>query len=127
MFPFVDEVAVDVELIEATTAWVQIHDSRLSALVDDILDTSGSRLVLRTHIEGRMIDAASIYAGVAAVYDYARRRRGQLPNSISWEEVRKALNNMRFFDDEYPSLHAIITSRESNSAGPFERLNAEPI
>jgi hypothetical protein len=113
---------VDVSVVEATVAWIQIHDSRLRGLIEDNRDPSGTRMVLRTGIMARIIDAASIYAGAAAVFEYARRQREQLPHTLTWDAVTRALRNMHFFDDEYPGLHEMLALREAQSAGPFERL-----
>jgi len=115
---------VDVGIIEATVARIQIHDSRMRSLFQDNHDLSGSRIVLRTEIEGRIIDAASIYAGAAAAFDYARRRQGLLPGVLSWDAVRAALRNMRLWDDEYPRLYEALSSRAALSEGPFEASNS---
>lgn len=115
---------VDVSVLEATVAWIQIHDSRIRGLIKANRDPSGTQLVLRMQIEGVIIDAASIYAGAAAFFEYARRRQSQLPHTILWEAVIGALRNMRFYDNEYPRLHEIVKRRENQSAGPFERLHA---
>jgi hypothetical protein len=117
--------AIDVAVIEATTAWLQIHNSRVRTLIKDNRDPSGSRSVVRAQLEASMIDAASIYAGAASAYDYARRREAQLPHSVRWDAVGRALNNMGFWEDDYPRLHAILAAREKKSAGPFESLNTK--
>jgi hypothetical protein len=109
---------VETEVIEATIARIQIHDSRLHELAKANHDPS--RVVVRAELEARIIDAASIYAGAAAVYDYARRRQTQLPPTLSWDMVGASLKNMSFWDDEYPRLAEILKSREETSAGPFE-------
>ena len=113
---------VSTTLIEETVSRIQIQDSRLRSLLDDNLDPSEPRLILKTEIQGNIIDAASIYAGTAAVYDFARRLQDQLPPTISWEAVRGALRNMRFYDDEYPELHALLNEREKHTKGPFDKL-----
>jgi hypothetical protein len=114
---------VDVGVIEATISWIQIHDARLRSIVKENRDPSGEHLVLRTQLVARIIDAASIYAGTATAYDYARRRSANLPRILLWEGVRNALRNMRFWDEEYPSLQKVLTGRENHSVGPFESLN----
>jgi hypothetical protein len=114
---------VDVGILESTVAWIQIHDSRLRAIVE--ANRPGAGPVVRSDIEARIVDAASIYAGVGAFYDYARRRQSHLPHILSWDAVTAALRNMRFWDDEHPRIHAIVTRRERRDAGPFERLNVE--
>jgi hypothetical protein len=112
----------DVWILEVTVAWIQIHESRLRGLVRDNHDPANRRVILPTEIEARLIDAASIYAGAAAAFDYARRRQEQMPSHVSWDSVRTALRNMQFWDDQYPNLYAILEEREKRTAGPFDRL-----
>jgi hypothetical protein len=118
---------VDVGVIEATVAWIQIHHSRIRGLVEDNRDPSSTRIVLQTEIDGNIVDAASIYAGAAAVYEYARRQRSQIPPTLSWDAVRSALRNMRLWEDEFPRLWDALKRREGLSAGPFERLKVEAL
>ena len=118
---------VDVGVLEATVAWIQIHDSRVRGLVKSNRDPAGAQLVLRVQIEGGIIDAASIYAGSGCIYEYARRRSDQIPHILSWEAVRGALRNMRFWDEEHVRLYQVVAGRENHSVGPFEKLNAHAI
>ncbi len=90
--------AVDVSVVEATTAFVQIFNSRICALKNsepptEICALENSEPPTDWYIPGpptnwdiaaRIIDAASIYAGAAAVYAYTRRQQEQLPHSVSW-------------------------------------------
>ena len=115
---------VDIAIIESTVAWIQIHDARLRDIIKRNRDPNNIGGVARAEIEASIIDAATIYAGVAAVFEYARRRGTQLAHDLPWEGVRGALRNMRFWDDEHPRVYQIIAGREHHSAGPFERLNA---
>lgn len=108
---------VDVGVVEATVAWIEIHDARLRALVETNRDPL--RIVQRTAIMGGIIDAASIYAGAATIFQYARRQQEQLPGTVLWQAVREALIVMHLWNDE---LEALITQRERRTAGPFERL-----
>jgi hypothetical protein len=110
---------VDVSVIESTVAWMQIHDSRLRSIIEASCDPLGERLVFREELEGYIIDAASICAGAAAAFDYARRWQEHLPRSISWDDVRHALRNMRFWDEAHPRLHDWLTQLESKSSGPL--------
>jgi hypothetical protein len=41
---------VDVRVLEATVAWIQIHDSRVRSLVKSNRDPAGAQLVLRLQI-----------------------------------------------------------------------------
>lgn len=111
---------VNVRVLESTVALIQIYDSRLRGIYRDNYDPSGDHVVVRTELEGRIIDAAAIYAGAAAHYPYARRHVSALPDSLSWEAVRGALRNMRLWDDEYPRLYQIVARRETRASGPFE-------
>jgi hypothetical protein len=115
---------MDVRIVEDTVAWIQIHDSRLRSLVERNRDPSGLQLVFRPEIRSREIDAAYIYAGAAAVFDYARRRQEQLPRTVSWEAVRNVLiSNMQLWDNE---LETLVKAREDRRPdGPFESLREE--
>ncbi|QWG11034.1 hypothetical protein KMZ29_14730 [Bradyrhizobium sediminis] len=114
------------EVLEATVAWIQIHESRMRSLVQDNTAPSTSRLVLRNELEGRIIDSASIYAGASIYYNYARRRETDLPILLTWDKVRDALRNMRFWAEEHPRLYEMIERREKVSSGPFQTLTGRP-
>lgn len=117
--------ALDVGIVQKTVAWIQIHDSRMRALVHDNHDPLENHIIVRHELEGRILDAASIYAAAAAMFEYARGLDVQLPTTISWEEVRGALRNMRFWDGEHSRLYNIIGGREGKTYGPFDRLNSK--
>jgi hypothetical protein len=116
----------DVSGIEATVALIQIHDARIRALVARNRDPSGTWIIRQEEIEARIVNAASIYAGAASVFDYARQRQGHLTPDISWDAVRRALRNMQFWEDEYPRLEALIARRERTYVGPFDELRRIP-
>jgi hypothetical protein len=113
---------IDVGVLEATVAWIQIHEARLREMARGNNDPSGSRLIVPTEIGARIIDAASIYAGAAAVFEYARRQQNMMPATVTWDNVLRALRNMQFWEGEYPNLHQIVAERQKHTAGPFERL-----
>jgi hypothetical protein len=115
---------LNVGIMESTVATIQIFDSRVRSLVESNRSADDGQLVLRINLENYIIDAASIYAGAACHYDYARRREQELPNILTWDAVKKALRNMRLYDDGNPRLYAAITRGEGLSAGPFEKLKA---
>jgi hypothetical protein len=114
----------DVTVLTRTIAWIQILDARVRTIVKDNNDPSGTKVVVRADLEGRIIDAASIYAGAASIYEYARGLQPAMPATLTWDNVGAALRNMGFWPDENPRLDAIVTDRETRSSGPFERLNA---
>jgi len=113
---------MSVEVVESTVAWVQILDSRVRGLVRNNNDPERISVVVRTEIEGRIIDAATIYAGAASTFEYARRRQDQLPTELLWDAVVAALRNMSLWDDEHPRLYQIVERRRTTSTGPFETL-----
>lgn len=112
---------IDASLAETMVAWIQIHDARVRGLVRDN-DQAGTGIVTRIAIEGSVIDAASIYAAAAALFDYSRRRTSHPPTHVSWNDVRCALSNMRIFDHDHLSLYKMITGREQRTGGPFDGL-----
>jgi hypothetical protein len=114
---------LDIAVIEATIAWIQIFDSRLRGLVERNHDPSGTHLILRNEIEGCIIDAASIYAATSAIYDYARRRAAKLPAAISWDEVRQALGLLGFDETTDPTLWSTVARRQKTTTGPFDTLS----
>jgi hypothetical protein len=111
-----------VEVLESTVGWIQIFDSRMRALVQHNNDPAETWAVVRTEIEGLIVDAATIYAGAASAFDYARRRRGEMPTELSWDAVIGALRNMSLWDDEHPRVYQIVERRRTMSTGPFEPL-----
>jgi hypothetical protein len=113
---------MDASVIETTVAWIQIHDSRLRGLLHDNYDPLEEHTVVRNEIEGLIVDAASIYAGAGAVYGYARRQQTALPTTITWDDVRSALRNMRFWDGQYPRLGANVGRREARWPTPIDQL-----
>jgi hypothetical protein len=117
--------AVDVNVLEATVASIQIHDSRLRDLVKVNRDPSEEGIIIQTQIESYIIDAAAVFAGASANYDYARRRQSQLPGQLSWDRVINALTNMRYWDEEHPRLYKIIEQRRKFTEGPFEILKID--
>jgi hypothetical protein len=69
---------------------------------------------------GGVIDAAAIFAGASAVFDYARRLQDQLPPIVSWQAVRNALNVIQIWNNQYETL---LTVRENQiEGGAFGRL-----
>jgi hypothetical protein len=117
--------SVNVEIVESLVATIQIHGARTRGLVHDNNDPKRISIVTRHEIEGRIIDAASIYAGAASLFDYARRRQHQVTNAISWDDVENALGNMRIWDQDHPDLYKMIDGRKSKSFGPFEALKKD--
>ncbi len=111
-----------VEVLESTFAWIQIFDSRMRALAQHNNDPAKTWVVVRTEIENLIVDAATIYAGVASAFDYARRRQAQMPTELLWDAVIGALRNMRLWDDEHPRVYQIVEGRRTRSTGPFEPL-----
>jgi hypothetical protein len=107
---------VDVSIVEEFVAWIQIHDSRLRAIVERNRDPL--RFVLRTQLRARVIDAASIYTAASIVFAYARRQQERLPNTVSWDAIRQAMMmNLQIWNNQY---HEMVLQREGNLVRPFE-------
>jgi hypothetical protein len=114
---------LNVSVLEATIAWIQIHKARVGDIVIANQDPASRRLVLQREVEGCIIDAASIYAGAAAIFEYARRQKDHLPATVSWDDVTNALGLMHFLGQEFPNLQQIVTHRGKRTSGPFEGLS----
>lgn len=108
---------IDVRVIKSTVALIQIHDARVRELVEANSNPAGGRIVRQEEIERGIVNAASIYAGAASVFEYARRRQDHIPQDISWDAVRRALRNMLFWEDEHPRLEGLVVDREGTSRG----------
>jgi hypothetical protein len=113
--------SVNVNVLASTVALIQIHDSRLRGILRDNRDASRSSVTLRSNLEGGIVTAATIFAGAASGFDYARRREKHLPGELEllWADVRRSLSSMGFGEEEYPRLHEIVERNCSHSAGPF--------
>ncbi|WP_370113194.1 hypothetical protein [Bradyrhizobium sp. USDA 329] len=110
----------EVRILEALIAAIQVHDARLRGIYSINNDPNIVGVVIRADLEGRIVDAASIYAGAAVFYNYARRRSNELPTSVPWENVAVALSNMRIWDSEYPRVYETLERQRSFSTGPFD-------
>ena len=121
------EYSDDVEtgVLASTIALIQIHNSRLHAMVRDNDDASRTHIITRSNIEGYIIDAATISAGAASAFDYVRRRSDELSGELLWDAVGGALRNLGFWDDQHPRLFEIIAGRERRSRGPFEMFSRQ--
>jgi hypothetical protein len=113
-----------VEVLESTVAWIQIFDSRMRALVQHNNDPARTWVVVRSEIKGLIVDAATIDAGAASAFEYARRSRAAMPAELSWDVVIGALRNMGLWDHEHPRVHQIVERRQTRSTGPFDTLSA---
>ena len=106
--------ALDVGIVEDLVAWIQVNNSRLRALVEP---REPFQLIRRAQIMARIIDAACIFTAAGAVFAYARRREQQLPRTVSWDAVGKALLwDFKIMNGDY---QAMLERRETNSELPF--------
>jgi ribose transport system permease protein len=76
-------------------AALQVQNARLRRLADE----SGTRPVWRLEVCQRVMDAAELYAGAAAVLDYARRARETVDLDLSPREIAAALRGCRIIDN----------------------------
>jgi hypothetical protein len=106
---------LDVSLLEAIVAWVQIHAARVSSIVTANHDPTGTHLVLKVGVEENIIDAAQIYAGAVQIFSYARRQQEMFPCTLSWNDVLNALELMNFSEIDYPEIHQIVKHRRDST------------
>lgn len=76
-------------------AALQVQNARLRRLADE----SGTRPVWRLEVCQRVMDAVELYAGAAAVLDYARRSRDTVDLNLSPREIAAALRGCRIIDN----------------------------
>lgn len=96
---------------------LQIQHSRLRGLVQD--GVRADHVITRTEIGRRVLDAVELYAGLAATFDYARRRSDRVDLNLSKEQIETALRNCGIFDD--PTVDALIANW--NLAGSIFRFS----
>jgi hypothetical protein len=109
---------LNVQLFENLLSRIQVLSARMRDLLSDINVENGVQVITSNWIETNIIHAASVYAGAAQAYDYARRRSNELPNDVSWDNVRQALRNMRLYDDDVPRIYETIDRLAQQSGGP---------
>jgi hypothetical protein len=94
---------IDANIVEELVSWIQIHNSRLHDIVERNLDPL--RIVLRTELMARIIDAAKIYSAAASIFAYARRQQRFLPHSVPWEEVENTLTiHFQMWNEQYQQM-----------------------
>jgi len=118
---------VNTDVLASTIALIQIHNSRLHAMVIDNDIASSTCIITQSNIEGCIIDAATIYAGAASAFNYVRRRTNELPSELLWDAVGAALQNLGFWQDQNPRLFENIERRERHSRGPFEIFSRQTV
>jgi len=106
----------DVTLFKSLLRGIQIQQVRFRSLIEDVGQTHGTTTV--QWIEQIILDTATIYAGAAAAFEYARGEQDDIPEGMMWKGVRTALNVMGPWQNIMPSVHATIDRREQSSPGP---------
>lgn len=112
---FIEYSTIDVRLVEQLVAAIQIHDSRLRALVEHNRDPL--RFVLKQELVGSIIDAACIHTAAGVMFGYARRRQDLL-QTITWNLVGSTLLFQMPIKDR--GYQAEVQRRESGNVKPFE-------
>jgi len=107
---YADEV--NIRILESSISRIQILAARIRSVADLIERRRTGTTVTTLNVEAYIIDAGIIYAGVASAYDYSRQRRSDLPATLSWDDVRKALNVL---DDQhrYPNIYVTMSRAEA--------------
>ena len=83
---------------------LQVQNARLRRLAEE----SGTRPVWRLEVCQRVMDAAELYAGAAAVLEYARRSRDSVDLDLSPREIAAALRGCRIIDN--PDFTPMVAS-----------------
>jgi hypothetical protein len=107
---------LDVSLFKNLLRRIQVQQSRFRSLAADLQRPHGTTSA--SWIEQIILDTAAIYGGAVAAFDYARQERDELPNDVTWQGVRTALNVMGLWRNNMPTVHTIIDRRERTSSGP---------
>jgi hypothetical protein len=96
----------ETDLIEDMLSDIQVQRARLRGTLRDV--GNPNKTITRANIESYIIDTGQIYARAAASLDFFRRTSATLREQIDWNDVRRALNNLDFYDTSYPSVYAAI-------------------
>jgi ribose transport system permease protein len=83
---------------------LQVQNARLRRLAEE----SGTRPVWRLEVCQRVMDAAELYAGAAAVLEYARRSRDTVDLDLSPREIAAAFRGCRIIDN--PDFTPMVAS-----------------
>jgi hypothetical protein len=110
-------------LVEAAPDDVSDHCSVLSSLLQiaharfSIIEQARDhgevhRLVIPENVRSCLVDAAIVYAHVAALYDVARRKK-EAPESVTWQKVREAMPQLSMWPQDFPDILARINEYET--------------
>lgn len=109
---------LDTSLFRSILARLQVSRARTREIENWIHKPNEETVILEANIEDYIIDWATIYAEVALVYDYARRKTELIPSDVSWANVRSALRNLRIWDHDIEAIHATVDRREAAGVTP---------
>ena len=96
--------AIAVILIE-----LQVQASRMRSLWRD-LERDGL-VVTVSNVEDYIIHTAEVYARATALFGFARGESENVPNHLTYEQIRSALNLLGVYRLEYERIHATAESR----------------
>jgi hypothetical protein len=103
-------------LIVQLLSEMQIQSARLN----DTVSTIGrdDKMITKRNIENYLQDTATIYALATAGFDFFRERSGRLPTEVTWDDVKKALRQMDFYETSFRELYETINTYAKESIGP---------
>lgn len=109
---------LDASIFQKTLARLQIHNARIGEIRYIVETRAAGETILKINLEHYIVDAATVYAGAASAFDYARHRAIRMSHDVTWENVRSALRNMKIWDDDVPNIFATITRFEDAEVKP---------
>lgn len=84
---------------------IQVQAARLRGL------QSETRITSKTDLEEYILDVAEIYAQCENMFDYARRETDIVQPEIKYEDIRRSLRLMNFYDAQFGELMETVARR----------------
>ncbi|NIJ42356.1 hypothetical protein FHS78_002650 [Parvibaculum indicum] len=84
---------------------IQVQAARLRGL------QSETRVTSKTDLEEYILDVAEIYAQCENMFDYARRETDIVRPEIKYEDMRRSLRLMNFYDAQFGELMETVARR----------------
>lgn len=109
-----DESAIG--LISDLIAQVQILAVRIGSLNEEI---RAGNVAIPLNVESYIIQAGTIYAEAAAMFQFARRQSDTVSATVSWDDVRSGLNVMGARQHRFPRLHETLTRYHNTKISPL--------
>lgn len=76
---------------------------------------ASSTLMVRTNIDGYLVQAARIYAEAESLFPFARREAETVSKPATWEDVERALFLMHIEREDYPDPYELIQRKKATA------------